>query len=141
MATSFKTLREQMSPERRARVEARTKKLLAEMPLHELRQALHLSQQRLSEILGLKQSSISKVENQTDMYVSTLRSYIEALGGELQIVANLPTGTVYITRFDKIQAPAKRATGSARPAGAGTIVRRKPSKATAARTIPRRRSA
>lgn len=139
MATSFKTLRDKMSPERRARVEARTAQLLAEMPLHELRQALHMSQQRLSEILGLKQSSISKVENQTDMYVSTLRSYIEALGGELQIVANLPTGTVFIKRFDEIEAATKSATGS--PKRAGTSVRKKPHKAMVGRTAPKRRSA
>ena len=103
MATSFKTLREKMSPARRARVEARTKELLAEMPLQELRQAMKMSQERLSELLGWKQPSISKVEHQTDMYVSTLRSYIEALGGELQIIAKLPTGDIPIKRFDEIR--------------------------------------
>ena len=103
MAKSFNQLRAKMSPERRARNEARTKKLLAEMPLQELRQAMSLSQKTMSELLGRDQPSISKIENQTDMYVSTLRSYIEALGGELQIVAKLPTGTVHISRFDEIE--------------------------------------
>jgi len=141
MAKPFKELRDKMSPERRARNDARVKELLAEMPLHELRQAMKMSQERLSELLGWKQPSISKVEHQTDMYVSTLRSYIEALGGELQIVADMPTGTVHIKRFGKIRASTKPATSPAKPTGAATTVRGKPGRAIAARAVPRRRSA
>ena len=73
------------------------------MPLQDLRQALDMSQKHMSELLGRDQSAISKIENETDMYVSTLRSYVEALGGELQIVANLPSGRVTIERFDKLR--------------------------------------
>ncbi|HYV43072.1 MAG TPA: XRE family transcriptional regulator [Thermoanaerobaculia bacterium] len=103
MARKFSELTSKMSPERRARVEARTQEMLAEMPLQELRKAMEMSQERLSELLGWTQPSISKVEHQTDMFVSTLRSYIEALGGELEIRAKLPAGDVIIKRFDEIQ--------------------------------------
>jgi transcriptional regulator with XRE-family HTH domain len=103
MATPFKKVRDKMSPERRARVEARTQAMLAEMPLHELRRAQDLSQETIARVLGVKQSSISKIENQTDMYVSTLRSYVEAIGGNLVITAKLPSGDVPIKRFDEIR--------------------------------------
>jgi DNA-binding transcriptional regulator YiaG len=95
----FSELRAKMSPERRARNEAATKAMLAEMPLHELRRARELSQQTLAELLGESQPSVSKLEQRTDMYVSTLRRYIEAMGGRLDIVAHFPDGDVRITQF------------------------------------------
>jgi transcriptional regulator with XRE-family HTH domain len=102
MAKKWKELREKMSPEARAEVDRRVEASLAEMPLHKLRQAQKLSQQRLGELLEIPQSSISKIEHQADMYVSTLRSYVEALGGELEITAKMPDGNVRISRFEKI---------------------------------------
>jgi transcriptional regulator with XRE-family HTH domain len=103
MAKKFGELRAKMSPERRARNEARAGELLAEMPLQELRRAMDLSQERVAEILGLRQSSVSKIENEADMYVSTLRSYIEALGGSLVVTAKMPAGEVVIQNFDDIR--------------------------------------
>ena len=75
--------------------------MLAEMPLHELREARQLTQAHLAELLGVKQASISKMESRTDMYIGTLARVIEAMGGELEICARFPDGTVRITKFSE----------------------------------------
>jgi DNA-binding transcriptional regulator YiaG len=72
-----------MSPERRARVDQSVRETLAAMPLEELRQARELTQTQLAEVLRVSQGAVSKVERRTDMYISTLRSYISAMGGDL----------------------------------------------------------
>ncbi|MBV8210082.1 MAG: XRE family transcriptional regulator [Burkholderiaceae bacterium] len=102
MAKKFKELRARMSPVSRARAEARAKEMLAEMPLNELRQARGLSQKLLAESLHVQQPSIAKLEKRTDMYVSTLRSHIEAMGGQLEIIARFPDGSVKITNFSEL---------------------------------------
>lgn len=102
MAKPFKDLREKMSPEARAKAERKARELLAQMPLQELRQARSLSQERLADLLGVKQASISKLERRTDMYISTLRSFIQAMGGELEIIARFPDGAVQITQFESL---------------------------------------
>ena len=66
--------------------------MLAELPLFELRRARELSQQDLAQVLGATQPEVSKIEHRTDLYVSTLRRYIEALGGQLEITARFPDG-------------------------------------------------
>ena len=92
-----------MSPESRARSDALYKDLLAEMPLHELREAKAMSQVKLAESLHVNQAAISKMEHRTDMYISTLRNYIRAMGGDLEIVAKFPDGTVKITNFASLE--------------------------------------
>lgn len=72
------------------------------MPLQELRQAHQMSQERIAEILHTKQANVSRIERRTDMYISTLRSYIEAMGGQLDIVARFPNGEVHINQFEGI---------------------------------------
>lgn len=99
MVKPYENLRKKMSPESRARAEAETQRLLAEMPLHELRAARRMTQEQLAETLHIKQASISKMEKRTDMYISTLRKLIEAMGGELRIEAEFPEGTVRINSF------------------------------------------
>jgi predicted XRE-type DNA-binding protein len=69
MAKPFRHLLARMTPERRARVEAGTRALLAELPLHQLRQARDLTQQQLAEDLDITQPEVSKLEHRTDMYV------------------------------------------------------------------------
>ena len=91
-----------MRPESQARAKAKTKALLAEMPLNELRQARGLSQKMLAEVLHVQQPSIAKIEKRTDMYISTLRSHIEAMGGELEVVARFPDGAVKISNFSDL---------------------------------------
>ena len=102
MAKKFEALRAKMSPAAQARVEARAQAMLAEMPLQELRQARGLSQKMLADVLHVQQPSIAKMEQRTDMYISTLRSHIEAMGGELEIVARFPDGAVKISNFSEL---------------------------------------
>ena len=96
---SFSELTKGFSPERRRRIDETKKELLAEMPLHELRRARTLTQQELAQMLKVNQPAISKLEQRTDVYISSLRSYIEAVGGKLKIVAAFPEGEVAITNF------------------------------------------
>ncbi len=108
MATKFSTIREGLSPERQERIRVRTEELLEELPLQELRQARAWSQEELAEVLGLNQATISKLERRTDMYLSSLRRFIEAMGGELEITASFPEGRVRIQLFEDL--------GEAKPA-------------------------
>lgn len=99
---SFKELTEDFSPERRGRVERISRDLAAEMPLHELRRARSLTQQDVAGILDVQQPAVAKLERRADVYVSSLRSYIEAVGGRLRIVAEFPEGEVSITSFSTL---------------------------------------
>jgi hypothetical protein len=101
MPRNFRELRAKMSPERRAQNRARAEAMLREMPLAELRTAHELTQTRLAEIMEVEQSEVSRIEKRADMYVSTLRSYIEAMGGTLRIQATFPDGSVEITQFQQ----------------------------------------
>jgi transcriptional regulator with XRE-family HTH domain len=103
MANSFNKLKGKLSLKARKKVSARAKKMLAAMPLQELRIAKRLSQEHLAEVLDTKQANISRIERRTDMYISTLRNYIEAMGGELEIVAKFRDGAVYISQFKDIK--------------------------------------
>jgi hypothetical protein len=102
MAKPFSLLRDKMSPERRAHVEARVQQAIQDMALAELRAARNLTQEHLSDVLGVKQSAVSKLERRADMYVSTLRSFIKAMGGDLEIRAVFPDGVVRITQFEAL---------------------------------------
>ena len=73
------------------------------MALAELRAARDLTQEHLSDVLGVKQSAVSKLERRADMYVSTLRSFIKAMGGDLEIRAVFPDGAVRITQFQDVE--------------------------------------
>lgn len=95
----FSELTRNFAPERRRRIDAMKAELLAEMPLHELRRARALSQRDLAEKLQVNQPAVAKMERRTDVYVSSLRSYIEAAGGRLKIIAEFPEGEVAITNF------------------------------------------
>lgn len=99
MAKKFANLRAQMTPESQARANQMAHAMLAEMPLNELRQARGLSQKMLAEVLHIQQPAVAKLEKRTDMYLSTLRSHIEAMGGELEVVARFPDGAVKIRFF------------------------------------------
>lgn len=102
MAKKFAELRNRMSPAGRAKASERARELAKELPLFELRQARQLSQEQLANTLRIKQASVSKLERRTDMYLSTLRSYVEALGGRLEIVAHFPEGDVRIRQIQDI---------------------------------------
>src|ERR1700735_2415812 len=109
MARNFKELYTKMDPDRRARAERRVQESLASMPLEELREARELTQVQLAQVLQVSQGAVSKVERRTDMYISTLRSYVRAIGGDLQIRAVFPEGEVVIDQFEDLdEARARR---------------------------------
>jgi transcriptional regulator with XRE-family HTH domain len=103
MAKNFKALQARMSPQARARSAAKAEQFIREMALDELRMALDLTQEQLAEVLHVRQAAISKVERRSDMYISTLRRIIEAMGGELEIRAVLPGGVVRIGQFGEVR--------------------------------------
>jgi len=109
MAKKFRDLMAQMPKERQARIEAETQRLIDEMPLQELHKALDLTEQQIAATLDLNAAAVSKVESQTDMYVSTLRRFVEAMGGELRIVAYFPQGNVEINQFKREPEPTEPA--------------------------------
>jgi transcriptional regulator with XRE-family HTH domain len=79
--------------DRRAKITARTQKLIAEeVALRHLRRARDLTQQSMAKLLHIDQAGISKIESRSDMLLSTLRSYVEAMGGSLRLVAEFPDG-------------------------------------------------
>ena len=99
MTKKFADLKDKMSPESRARAETRTRELIADMLLAEVRQFVGLTQEELAKRLGIKQPTLSRLESQGDMQISTLRRMIEALGGTLEIVVHLPSGNIRIQQF------------------------------------------
>ncbi len=102
MARKFAELEAKMSAKAIARSDALYKKMVAEMALHELRRARGISQEKLAKALHIKQPNVAKLEKRTDVYISTLRATIEAMGGTLDIVARFPDGKVRITNFSSI---------------------------------------
>jgi DNA-binding XRE family transcriptional regulator len=82
-----------LPPSRRKRIEKRAARLIAEeMTMRELRKARHMTQAKLARSLGVNQEQISRIEKRTDLHISTLCRYIEAMGGRLSIVAEFPGG-------------------------------------------------
>ena|SRR5438445_10901287 len=90
----MKTLGEKMkklSATRRKKVRARAAELIAEeMSLRDLRRAHKLTQTRIAEVLGISQDQVSRLESRSDLMLSTLRRYVEAMGGSLSLVAEFP---------------------------------------------------
>jgi transcriptional regulator with XRE-family HTH domain len=108
MSKPYSILREKMKPAARKKAAGKTKLLLNAMPLQELRHARNLSQEQLAQTLSVKQAAVSKLERRTDMYISTLRNFIKAMGGDLKIIATFPDGSVQISQFENIAAKAER---------------------------------
>ena len=84
-------------------IQKRTAELIAEeATLRQIREARERSQEAVAQKLHIKQAAVSKLERRTDMYLSTLRGYIEAMGGKLEIVARFPDQVVRITQFEEL---------------------------------------
>lgn len=80
-----------LRPAQRKRVEARAAQLIAEeMTLRELRRACKLTQQKVARSLRIGQEGVSKIERRSDLLISTLRDYVEAMGGQLSLVVEFP---------------------------------------------------
>jgi len=101
MAKSFKNLRDKMSPASKKLSAELAGDLRDEIRLTELRNALGINQEELGELLNKKQAAISRLERRSDMHVSTLREFIKALGGKLEIIARFPDASYHIKQFEQ----------------------------------------
>ena len=91
MTTTLNDMMERLPAERRQKVEARAEELVAkELTLRDLRKAHDLTQERMAELLDIGQDSVSRLEKRSDLLLSTLRSYVSAMGGTLDLVARFP---------------------------------------------------
>lgn len=101
MAKSFDDLVKRTTNKRtRDKAARRTRELLGELLLSEIRHSAGRSQRQVADLLGIKQPSLSKLEKQKDMQISTLRKLVAALGDELEVLARFPQGTVRIEQFN-----------------------------------------
>ena len=98
----FRELTDDFAPDRRLRIDAIKRDILALMPMRELQRARVLTQQELADRLQVSQPVVTEMEQRADMYVSSLRSCVEAVGGQLRIVAEFPEGEIAITNFSQI---------------------------------------
>jgi transcriptional regulator with XRE-family HTH domain len=108
MSKPYSILREKMEPAARKKAAEKTKAFLNAMPLQELRHARNLSQEQLAQTLSVKQAAVSKLQKRTDMYISTLRNFIKAMGGDLEITAKFPDGAIQISQFEDIDSKTER---------------------------------
>ena len=91
MTVSLDEMMAELPPERRRRIEERAAELIAdEMTLCELRKALQLTQASVARELGISQDAISRLERRSDLLLSTLRRTVEAMGGNLTLIARFP---------------------------------------------------
>jgi predicted transcriptional regulator len=95
----FAELTKGFTPARRARVAAKAAELRETMTLEELRKARSLSQEEVADSLSIGQPAVAKLERRGDMHVSSLRRYIEALGGKLEITAHFDKTRVVISNI------------------------------------------
>ena len=110
---NLERIRKELSPERRRKIAARANEILAEeMTLRQLRKAVDCTQSELAKALGIKQDSVSRIEQRTDLLLSTLRACVEAMGGELKLGVKLPNQKiVYLSGISGI-ADSRRASHS-----------------------------
>jgi predicted transcriptional regulator len=100
MAKKWSEIRRKHAPEVEERISGKVKSAAKVMALYQLRQARKRTQVDLAKALKINQGAVSTVEKRTDMYVSTLRNYVKAMGGNLKILAEFPEGTVEIDQFE-----------------------------------------
>lgn len=103
----FRDIFDQLPKERQDRIMAEFEKLNTEyLALQQVRQAAGMTQTEVADAMDMAQSNVSKLENQTDLHVSTLKRYVEALGGELHISATLPgKPPIELTSYNNPQQP------------------------------------
>lgn len=108
LGRTLEELLDTLSPEDRAAVEARSAELHAEVEgLKALRKLAARSQEQIAQSLGVKQPAIVKIERQTDLYLSTLRRFVEAAGGTLELRVELPgKGVMHLTGLGELNAKA-----------------------------------
>jgi DNA-binding XRE family transcriptional regulator len=110
MTVTLEEFMKDFTPEERALVASRTAALIEEeLTLRDLRQARHLTQERMAALMGVEQENVSRLERRADLLLSTLSSYVAAMGGKLRLVAEFPNrGPVTIALGDIVEdAPRK----------------------------------
>ena len=114
MAKKLEQIMAEIPSERRKKIEKRSVELMTEyMTLQDIRKALKLTQERMAELLEIRQDSVSRLEKRTDLLLSTLRSYVEAMGGELQLTVKFPDRTpVILTGLAELEERATNLTSS-----------------------------
>jgi DNA-binding XRE family transcriptional regulator len=115
MALKWREIRGTFSPEHEAEIARRVKEAAAVMTLCQLREARSLTQVNLAKVLNVNQGAVSRMEKRTDMYVSTLRNFIQALGGKLQVKAIFPEGEVEIDQFQSLAHPQDESMATSQP--------------------------
>ena len=116
MTIALDEFKQDFSPEERALVAARTAALIAEeLTLRDLRLARQMTQERMAELMGVEQENVSRRERRADLLLSTLSSYVAAMGGRLRLIAEFPNrGPVAIALADIAgDAPGPRRRGHA----------------------------
>jgi transcriptional regulator with XRE-family HTH domain len=92
--------------DRRAKIAARTQQLIAEeTALRSLRKARRLTQVRMAKLLHIGQDSVSRLESRSDLLLSTLKSYVEAMGGRLRLVVEFPDGVAELSSIGEPKEP------------------------------------
>lgn len=103
MSISHDEVMANLPPERRSRIKAKAKEIFEEeMTLRDLRTVQHLTQARLAELLGVEQDSVSRMERRTDMLLSTMTSFVEAMGGKLSLIAEFPNRRPYTVKLSDL---------------------------------------
>ncbi len=91
MATTLREKLASLPIERREKIEAKAHRLIAEeMSLRSLRKARLLTQEKVAELLDIRQENVSRIEKRTDLLISTLRAYVGSMGGELRLIVEFP---------------------------------------------------
>ncbi len=104
--------------ERRAKIGARAQTLIAEeIALQHLRKARRLTQRRMAELLGIGQDSVSRIENRSDLLLSTLKSYVEAMGGSLKLVVEFPDSAAVLTSLGESETEGRHKSADKPPRG------------------------
>jgi hypothetical protein len=99
---------------RRRKVTARAAQLIAEEhALRQLRKARDLTQERMAKLLGIGQDSVSRLESRSDLLLSTLRGYVEAMGGSLKLVVEFPDSTAVLSSLGEVATGAQSRGGKA----------------------------
>jgi DNA-binding XRE family transcriptional regulator len=91
MATTLREKLASLPIERRERIEVKAQQLIAEeMSLQSLRKARQLTQEKVAELLDIRQENVSRIEKRADLLISTLRDYVGSMGGELRLIVEFP---------------------------------------------------
>lgn len=128
MAIKWNDLKHKNSPEKRAAMKEEAKAELASIGFEKLRQARNLTQVALAERLDVPQATISRMERRTDLLLSTLRKYVEGMGGQLELRATFPEGGEFL--LDPLspvepRLAGSKTTGNVAPSTEKTVYRRR----------------